>query len=289
MASLVIPQAKFNALTDREAILSRLRPIPHSPESMDGIPYYDEEFAMAQSDAHRKTIYFLGALLDRVAKVAGLRGVSDYPIWYWIPEEGRQKTLYPDYALTDRASIKALTAKDLLWTLEVVTTSKPAKAHKDMVRMRDYNAFHGIPECVLLFPEPDDARALIWYRYDAQIRGYREVPLPVDRRYRSQAIPGLVIEVLEASDWTEGRKVRVFFQGEEFREGQAEYQARVAAERQVRQEHQARIAAERQMRREQQARETAEHQTRQEQQARKTAEREVERLLVLLKQSGIES
>ena len=64
MTALAIPQTQFSASTDREAILSRLRPIPHSPESMDGIPYYDEEFAMAQSDAHRKTIYFLGALLD---------------------------------------------------------------------------------------------------------------------------------------------------------------------------------------------------------------------------------
>jgi hypothetical protein len=68
-----------------------LRAIPHQPEAIDGIPYYDEEFDMAQSDPHRHTIYRLGTLLDQIATQAGLRGVSDYPIWYWIPEENQQK------------------------------------------------------------------------------------------------------------------------------------------------------------------------------------------------------
>jgi len=241
---------------------------------MDGIPYYDEEFAMAQSDAHRKNIYFLGGLLDRVAAVAGLRGVSDYPIWYWILEEDRQTPLYPDYALTANASIQALTAKDLLWVLEVVTTSKPAKMHKDTVRMRDYNAFHGVPEFVLLFPEPEDSRSVVWHQYDASTGAYQVVALPADRRYRSQAIPGLELEVLEPSAWTAGRKVRVYYQGKEFRDAQVEEQAREAAERQAQHAQQAREAAERQ----------AQHA----QQAREAAERQVEQLLARLKQAGIE-
>jgi hypothetical protein len=69
----------------------RARSLPHPPESMDGIPYYDEEFAMAQSAAHRQTIFFVGGLLDQVAKAAGLRGVSDYPIWYRRPDGSRQR------------------------------------------------------------------------------------------------------------------------------------------------------------------------------------------------------
>jgi hypothetical protein len=267
MASLAIPPIETRPILDLETVQARLRPIPHSPESMDGIPCYDPEFDMAQSDAHRKILYFLVGLLDRVAAVAGLRGVSDYPIWYWIPEEGRQKALYPDYALTANRSIAALTAKELLWTLEVVTTSHVDKERKDRVRMRDYNAFHGVPEFVLLFPEPDDPRAVEWHRYDARTRRYEPVALPADRRYRSQAIPGLEVEVLEPQEWTEERKVRVYYRGEEVRGAAEEAQMRRAAE---------------------QARQATEQQVEQEQQARQAAEQQVERLLALLRQAGIQ-
>ncbi len=47
MASLTIPKIEPGPGLYRDARLARLRPLPHSPESMDGIPYYDEEFAMA--------------------------------------------------------------------------------------------------------------------------------------------------------------------------------------------------------------------------------------------------
>lgn len=133
--------------------------------------------------------------------------------------------------------------------------------------MRDYHAFHGVPEFVLLFPEPDDVRSVVWHRYDASTGAYQVVALPADRRYRSQAIPGLELAVLEPSAWTEGRKVRVYYQGREFREAQVEEQAREAAE---------------------QARAAAERQAQQERQARETAERQVEQLLARLKQAGLE-
>ncbi|TVR62528.1 MAG: hypothetical protein EA420_09205, partial [Candidatus Competibacteraceae bacterium] len=96
------------------------------------------------------------------------------------------------------------------------------------------------------------------------------------------------IEVLEPSAWTEGRKVRVYYLGKEFREAQIEEQAREAAERQAQQERQAREAAERQAQQERQVREAAERQAQQERQARETAERQVEQLLARLKQAGIE-
>jgi len=244
MASLAIPQPALPWEPEGTGRRPRLQPIPHSPESMDGIPYYDEEFAMAQSDAHRRTIYSLGGLLDRVAKVAGLRGVGDYPIWYWIAEQNQQRALYPDYALTANPNIKALTADELLLTLEVVTTSKPAKERKDTIRMRHYNAAHRVPEFVLIYPEPDDPRSVVWHRYDARMQGYEVLPLPPDRRYRSEAIPGLELEVLTPAHWTEGRKVRLWFRGEEFRESEVEAQARRVAEQQAQQERQARLAAE---------------------------------------------
>ncbi len=238
----------------------RARPLLHPPESMDGIPYYDDELAMAQSAAHRHTIFFVGTLLDQVAKATGLQGVSDYPIWYRRPEGSEQRPLYPDYALAANPSIKALTANDLLLVLEVVTTSKAAKERKDTVQMRDENAAHGVPEFVLLYPEPEDARAVVWHRLDEATGRYRDVAPSAAGRYRSTAIPGLEIEVLPRADWTEGRKVRVWFQGAEVRGLAAEAQARAAAEQRVEQER-----------------------------TEKEWERaEKERLLALLKQAGID-
>jgi len=35
-------------------------------------------------------------------------------VWYWLPEEGVQRALYPDYALTANPSIATLTAHELL-------------------------------------------------------------------------------------------------------------------------------------------------------------------------------
>jgi hypothetical protein len=288
MTSLAISPSEPRLSHDRDARLAQLLPLPHRPESMDGIPYFDEEFQMAASHAHRKTIYFLGALLDRVAERAGLRGVSDYPIWYWLPEQGVQRPLYPDYALTTNPDIRSLTAKELVLALEVVTTSRFAKEQKDTVRMREHNRVHGIPEFMLVYPEPDDPRSVVWYRYDSPTDQYQQIPLPVDRRYRSQAIPGLEIEVLEPSDWTEGHKLRVYYQGEELREGQVEEQARKAAERQAvqerqakEQERQARMSAEHRAEQERQAKE-------QERQARMSAEQQVEQLLARLRQAGLE-
>lgn len=267
MTSLAISLPEPRLSNDREARLARLVPIPHRPESMDGIPYFDEEFQMAASHAHRKMIYFLGALLDRVAERAGLRGVSDYPIWYWFPELGEQRILYPDFALTANPDIRSLTAKELVFALEVVTTSRRDKELKDTLRMREHNRVHGIPEFVLVYPEPDDPRSVVWYRYDAWTDQYQQIPLPADRRYRSQAVPGLEVEVLKPNQWTEGRKVRVYYRGEELREGEVEEQARKVAEWQAAQERQAKE---------------------QERQARMTAEQHVEQLLARLRQAGLE-
>jgi hypothetical protein len=113
--------------------------------------------------------------------------------------------------------------------------------------MREHNRFHGVPEFVLVYPELDDERAVVWYRYDARADAYREVPVAADRRYRSQAAPDLEIEVLEPGEWTEGRKLRVYYRGEELREGAVEEQARKVAEQQAEQERQARLAAERRL------------------------------------------
>jgi hypothetical protein len=202
-----------------------------------------------------------------VAQRAGLRGVGDYPIWYWFPEADEQRILYPDFALTANLDIRALTARELLLVLEVVTTSRREKELKDTVRMREYNRFNGVPEFVLLYPEPEDPRSVIWHRYDPATNDYHRMPLPADRRYRSQAIPGLEIEALQFQEWTEGRKVRVWFRGEELRDSEVEARLRAAAEQQaaheaqrVEQETRLRAAAEQQAAHEARLRATAEQQ-----------------------------
>jgi hypothetical protein len=74
------------------------------------------------------------------------------------------------------------------------------------------------------------------------------------------AIPGLELEVLPPVEWTPGHKARVWFYGEELRDGGTEARFRASAEQQVAQER-----------------------------AEKERERaEKERLLALLKQAGID-
>ena len=222
MASWAVPLAGLQPASERAEHWPRVIRYPHPPESMVGTPYYDDELDMAQSLAHSKTIRQLAGLLDRVAAAAGLKDLSDNPVWYWIPEEGRQKILYPDYALTADPDLGTLTAMELLLAVEVVTTSRRDKEYKDTVRMRDYNAAHGVREFVLIYPELDDERSVVWHRYEGRGRRYRVVPLPANRRYRSVAIPGLEVEVLPREAWQVGGKVRVWFQGEEFRDAAVE-------------------------------------------------------------------
>ncbi len=67
----------------------RLRRLPFPPEAIFGIPYYDDEFDMAQSTAHAVTVRDLGPFLDRLADWTGLRVLSDNPVWYWIHADDR--------------------------------------------------------------------------------------------------------------------------------------------------------------------------------------------------------
>ncbi|CAK0759719.1 conserved hypothetical protein [Gammaproteobacteria bacterium] len=260
MTALAVRHTEPENFLDQDAFLARLTPLLHSPESTEGTPYYDEEFEMAQSIAHGRTIYFLMELLNRVASRAGLSSVSDNPVWY-LDWEGNRKVLYPDYALTASQNLYAITARELLLALEVVSTSRSDKERKDSVRMRNYNAINRVPEFVLIYPEPEDKRSVVWYQYDTRIRSYREVTLPANRRYCSKTIPGLEIEVLEPQEWTEGRKIRVYYLGEEVQEGQNEYEARKLAVRQAEQERLAKEVVQRQAEQERFAKEAAQHQT----------------------------
>jgi hypothetical protein len=94
-------------------------------------------------------------------------------------------------------------------------------------------------------------------------------------------VPGLELEVLEPGEGTEGRKLRVYYRGEELREGAVEEQARKVAERQAAQERQAKEQ-------ERQAKEQERQAKEQERLARLAAEQQLAELLARLKQAGLE-
>lgn len=252
---------------------ARLRAIPHPPEHYDGIPYYDHEYDMAQSTAHAEMIRDMGQFLDQVAAATGLRLLSDNPIWYWIDERDEQRPLYPDYALAEPVDPGCVTALNLRLAVELVSTATAAKERKDTVRMRKLNAANGVPEFALLYPELDDTRALRWFTLDQPSAIYREWPLPADRRYRSEAIPGLELEVLPRERWQPGRKLRLWYRGARL---PALDEALRQAEQAVRQAEQERTQREAAVRQAEQAVRQAEQ-----------AQAENERLLALLREAGV--
>ncbi len=272
------------------------QPCPHPPESMVGIPFYDEEFGLPQSDAHFATVLSLGNMLRRVAGLAGLREVGDYPTWYWLPDQGRQQALHPDLALSRNHAIEALTATDLVLVVEIVTTKDARKERKDTIRMRQLNEYHGVPEFLMVYPEPEDERSLRWCRHDPGSGQYRELDWPADRRYRSEAVPGLEIEVLPRAEWTLGHKLRCHYCGEVLREAEEEAAerrqattAKKLAEWQTQQERLSRQATEQQLQRERLARQAAERNAALAEQARLAAEAENARLLARLREAGLMS
>jgi hypothetical protein len=287
-ATLTRPQTEL--LQRRAAhrqMRARLIEKPHPEDATVGTPYYDEELDVAQSLAHHKTVQKLGELLDRVAAWEGLQSLGDNPVWYWDADEDCQRILYPDYALTDAENLGSVTAKSLLLAIEVVTTTHRRKEEKDTIKMRNWNELNAVPEFLLLYPEPDDPRGLIAYRYNKDQVAYENVPLGPRRRFVSQAIDGLVIEELAPDARSVGRKLRVFYCGEEVRDADAadrlalqqaqarqqEVQAREAADRLALQEAQAREAADRLALQEARAREAADRRALQEAQAREAADR----------------
>lgn len=291
-------------LDPREAIRlarARLRALPHPPEHYDGIPYYDHELDMPQSTAHAEMVHDFGNFLRQVASAASLRVLSDNPIWYWIAEASEQKPFYPDYALAEPVDPGRITALDLRLVVELVSTATPAKEQKDSVRMRELNAANGVPEFLLLYPEPEDRRALRWFSLDEANGGYREWPAPDDRRYRSQTVPGLEIEVLPSESWQPGRKVRLWYRGDrlpaldeavcqvEQATRQAEQAARQAeqATRQAEQERREREIVERQFEQERRERAAAQRQATEAKHLAEQTRAENERLLARLREAGL--
>ena len=67
--------------------------------AFDGIPFYDEELQVAQSDAHRIMVFDFGTIFGPIAQEARLGFLADQPIWYLEPDTNVQKAFYGDCVL----------------------------------------------------------------------------------------------------------------------------------------------------------------------------------------------
>jgi len=68
----------------------------------------------------------------------------------------KQKQFYPDFLLARADTPKKVTADDLLFVLEVVSTDDRRKERKDTVVMRALNEYNEVDEFVLYFPDIED-------------------------------------------------------------------------------------------------------------------------------------
>lgn len=180
--------------------------------AFDGTPYCDEDLKAAQSTAHRIMVHETGNVLASVAHEAGLRFLSDEPIWFIDPASDDQKAFYGDLVFArGEADTKRITADDLLLVIEVVTTTQRKKEIKDTGFQRTLNEYNEVPEFGLVFPEANDPRSVRWFRL---VDGhYEEIMLSPGAEVASSTIDGLVLRVRPQSEWEDGRKIDIYYKG----------------------------------------------------------------------------
>jgi len=185
---------------------------PRVHTAFDGIPYFDAELQVPQSQAHRVAVHELGTILEAIAVEEGLDFLSDEPIWYLHPETDEQKVYYGDCVVGRSQDRRRITAESLLLVVEVVSTEDRRKELKDTKFQPLLNEYNSVPEFALAFPEPHDPRALTWYQLDEG--HYQHHELGPGARIHSRSVPGLEFCVLPREAWQAGRKLEVRFKGE---------------------------------------------------------------------------
>ncbi len=178
-----------------------------------GIPYYDEELDLMHSKAHMRAVAFLVGILQFIEKALGLTLLSDNPIWYLEPGTNIQKPFAGDIVLARTDDATRVTAEDLLFVLEIVSTNDRRKEKKDTIFQKALNEYNAVPEFVLYFPEPDDERVLRYFRMDPVQNIYSEIRPDAKGLFTSQTVPGLALRSLPEAEWTPGRKIEVLFEG----------------------------------------------------------------------------
>ena len=205
----------------------RIEPWLHEP--VDGIPYYDEELDLAQGHPHKTTVMEVGSILSDIASQAGLTALSDESIWYLEPRTNAQKNYFCDLAFSRTDQVDRVTAEDLVAVIEVVTTTERRKEYKDTVTQKKLNEYNRVPEFGLIFPEEKDERALIWHRY-VRDGGYVETVIAPGNSVQVSGIPGLEIRVKPRHEWSPGRKLDIYYQGQQYLTSGKEHQRAEAAE-----------------------------------------------------------
>ncbi|MBI2379033.1 MAG: Uma2 family endonuclease [Deltaproteobacteria bacterium] len=188
----------------------RLERRPHAPPECD-ILLYDPELDVPSSKTHRIAVHDLSSLLEPLASTLGLEFLSDQSIWYLDDKTGEQRTFYGDLVLS-RATESA-TADDLACVIEVVSTNDARKERKDTVRQRRLNEANRVPEFGLYFPDLEDPRSFELFRFDGASGEYVSIPA-MNGRVRSSSVPGLEFQLLPRSEWRDGRKLDVYFDGQ---------------------------------------------------------------------------
>jgi len=206
----------------------RSRLVPRLHTAVDGTPYFDEGLQVAQSTAHRIMAVDLSAILATVGAEAELTYLSDEPIWYISPDTDEQKVYYGDIVLARAVDTTRITADDLLFVMEIVSTNDRRRELKDTRFQRFVNEYNDVPEFALAFPEVEDPRALTWYELvDGE---YLEHIVGPGGQVESRTIPGLALKVLPREEWRPGHKFDGFYRGE-VRPGHAEERARAEQEK----------------------------------------------------------
>ncbi|MCP5494763.1 MAG: hypothetical protein H7A23_09420 [Leptospiraceae bacterium] len=204
--------SQIETVSKQNELLPRIERIKHTNFG-SGIPYYDDELKMAQSEEHAIAISYLFYCFRFIAKNLGLACLSDHPVWYLLPKPKNGKTqkgLYPDLCVSKNLDTEGVIADDLVFCLEVVSTERRRKEVKDTVIMKGLNEYNRVSEFVLIYPKASDNRAIEYYRYN----GFYYVPIsPQGGEYSSHAIADLSIREIPRDDWKDGEKVEVLYKG----------------------------------------------------------------------------
>ncbi len=165
---------------------------------------------MPTSSTHNAAVLDLRNKLEPIAKKLGLELMSDEAIWYLDPDTDEQKSLYPDLAFVK--SRDSVTAEDALLVIEIVSTHERRKERKDTIRQRVTNEANKVPEFGLYFPDVDDQRVLDLFQFD-RTTGLAMPARAVNGRFISTSVRGLEFQVLPKSEWKDGVKIDVYFEG----------------------------------------------------------------------------
>ncbi|MBI4822321.1 MAG: hypothetical protein HY791_39035 [Deltaproteobacteria bacterium] len=190
--------------------LPPLERLEFPPDESD-LLYYDPEFDVPTSSTHRLAADDLKDMIQPVADQLGLRLKSDEAIWYIDPQTAKQKVFYGDLVLCKKAL--RTTAHDLHLVIEVVSTNDSRRELKDTIRQRIVNEANRVPEFGLIFPDLGDNRSFQLFRYDPAASAYVPV-IPTHGSFQLESVPDLEIRVLPRAQWTDGRKIDVYFKGQ---------------------------------------------------------------------------